>query len=114
VSDTTFEEAKRHHVCGEAGQEVKTQRGDKPGVVVHVFECKNERCADYEGRWMVQTNPDGSIPTPGNRGPKAFASLPGNSTNLAQNARDYLRMIEVWDLHPTWSEQDVVRYLQEH
>jgi hypothetical protein len=114
MAETTYEEAKRHTVCGEPGEEVKTQRGESPGVVVHTFECKNTRCADHEGRWLVQTNPDGSIPTPGHRGPKAFAALPGQDTNAAQGARDYLKMLEIWSLHPTWSEQQVYQYLQEH
>jgi len=113
MADTTFEEAKRHHICDQPGLEVKTQRpeGAPRGTLVHVFECKNERCEGFEDRWMVQTRPDGSVPTPGERGPKAFGGLPGDNTNIAQGARDQLRMYEVWSLHPTWTEREVYEFL---
>lgn len=112
MPDSTFEEAKRHTVCGDPGEEVNTIRPEEAvrGTIVHVFECKNKRCSAHTDRWMVQTNPDGSIPKPGKRGPKAFA-LPKSSTNVAQQARDYVKMLSVWDLHPDWSEQQVIQFL---
>jgi hypothetical protein len=113
MAETTLEVAKRHYLCNEPGLEVGTQRpeGAPRGTVVHIIECQNERCQGHKDRWLVQTNPDGSVPTPGERGPKAFGGLPGNDTNIAQRARDQLRMYEVWSTHPEWDEKTVIAYL---
>jgi hypothetical protein len=116
MPDTTFEEAKRHSVCGEIGLEVGTTKpeGAPRGTLVHIIECQNERCQDHKERWLVQTRPDGTVPTPGERGPKAFGGLPGDNTNVAQGARDQLRMYAVWSEHPEWDQKTVIRYLETH
>jgi hypothetical protein len=110
VTDTTFEEAKRCPTCKEAGREVATRRPqDLPrGTKVHVFSCENDRCEQVGERWLVQTNPDGSIPTPGQKGPKTF-SLPGKSSVLAQKARDELALLDYLSTHPGVTEREAKR-----
>jgi hypothetical protein len=72
--------------------------------------CENDRCEYYEDRWLVQTNPDGSVPTPGTRGPKVF-ERPGQSTTLATAARGELEMIEYMSTHPGADERMARRAL---
>lgn len=56
-------------------------------VVVHSVKCENERCRWYDTTWIVQVNPDGTVPER-KAGEKEFpALLPGHSA-MAQ------RMIE--------------------
>jgi hypothetical protein len=116
MPDTTFEEAKRHYECQELGVEVGTNKpeGAPYGTLVHIIECKNERCKGYQERWLVQTRPDGTVPTPGERGPKAFGGLPADDTNVAQNARDQLKMYAVWSEHPDWTAKQVIQYIDSH
>jgi hypothetical protein len=110
VTDTTFEEARRCPGCKEPGKEVSARRPhDAPrGTVVHVFTCENTRCPDEGDRWLVQTNPDGSIPQPGQKGPKAF-ERPRESTTVMQYARDELALMDFMSTHPDLTEREAKR-----
>jgi hypothetical protein len=110
MSDTSFEEAKRCPGCSEAGKEVQVQRPrDLPrGTQVHVFSCENTRCERVDERWLVQTNPDGSIPQPGQKGPKAF-ERPRESTAVMQRARDELALLDFMSTHPDLTEREARR-----
>ena len=77
---------------------------------MHIFVCDNSRCSDEGERWAVQTNPDGSIPQPGRRGPKAF-ERPRESTMVMQAARDELRLIDYMSTHPNLTEREARRAL---
>jgi len=85
---TTFEEAKNCPKCGMPGMEVSaTPMHDKDlkygAAVVHLIQCRNERCNWFNTNWSVQVNPDGSIPPPQNHrgGPKKYdAFLPDEQT----------------------------------
>lgn len=70
----TLEEASRCPKCQEVGDQGAPQRSNKPGVNIIPFTCKNERCRWYNTAWLVQVNPDGTIPDPSEvpRGPKQF------------------------------------------
>jgi hypothetical protein len=65
---TTWEEACRCPKCQVPGKDnriVATLRGVRNvpnGAKVHEVKCVNERCEWYDTPWMVQQNPDGSVP----------------------------------------------------
>lgn len=112
MTDTTFEEAKRCPGCQEPGKEQGSRRpqGTPRGTKVHVFVCENVRCPREGETWLVQTNPDGSIPQPGQRGPKAF-ERPDESSTLMIAAREELALLEYMSTHPGVSEAQARRAL---
>lgn len=64
--DTTFEEARRCPRCEQPGTEIGQKtgrvRGATRGAVFHEIACMNERCRWHNTTWVVQTNPDGTVP----------------------------------------------------
>jgi len=92
----TFEVAKRCPTCSQPGQEYLTQpapaaaglpRGTK---IVHI-RCEHTLCPDYAGVWLVQVNPDGSVPEPKNHTgePKIYAGFEHDDA-AAENVRQML------------------------
>lgn len=81
----TFEEASRCPKCEQPGRPGSPQPSAKPGVRVVPVTCENERCRWYNTGWLVQLNPDGSVPDPSEtpRGPKQFDRADG--LTIAQN-----------------------------
>jgi hypothetical protein len=80
LPDTTFEEAKRCPDCKEPGLELHARAlGRNPdvtrGAVLHTFQCQNKRCIGFELNWVVQTNPDGTIPQPDPNREKFFPKI---------------------------------------
>lgn len=80
MADTTFEEAKRCPDCKEPGLEIGANKLGlnaevTRGAVIHTFQCRNERCQGFELNWIVQTNPDGSIPQPDPNRQKFFPKI---------------------------------------
>lgn len=79
MARTTFEEAKLCPKCGIPGQEVSSIPAPagttRPGTKIHVLICKNETCNLAEQSWLVQVNPDGSVPPAGRREEKQFPAL---------------------------------------
>lgn len=64
-TQTTFEEAQRCPKCELPGEDtgttpVRSQRGQQ--VQVHTIYCRNAECKWYNTSWIVQVNPDGTIP----------------------------------------------------
>jgi hypothetical protein len=71
----SIEEASKCPKCGLTGElSGAPQQSAKPGVRVLTYKCKNDRCKWYDTGWLVQLNPDGSVPEPSEvpRGPKQF------------------------------------------
>jgi hypothetical protein len=67
MAQTTFEEAKRCPKCGIPGEDVSqqkvTNRDLKMGTAVaHVIMCRNDACNWYNTSWIVQVNPDQTVP----------------------------------------------------
>lgn len=64
--DTTFEEAKRCPKCEQPGQETGRisvkDTSVLPGTKVATIRCDNSRCKWQGESWIVQVNPDGTIP----------------------------------------------------
>lgn len=68
---TTFEEAKmcpRCNLPGEDASQVPVEPSGRirPGTVAHMIFCRNKDCKWFNTNWVVQVNPDGSIPPPQN------------------------------------------------
>lgn len=82
---TTFEEAKSCPKCGLPGDDAQTLPVAR-GKRVHIIFCRNAACSWFNTSWIVQVNPDGTIPTPEyqKKEPKKFPALPIEE----QRARD--------------------------
>lgn len=80
MSETTLEEARRCPKCNEPGHDTgnTTNRlhGATRGAIIHEYKCMNQRCKWYDTSYLVQTNPDGTIPPPTLVREKAFRQLP--------------------------------------
>jgi len=106
VPDTTLEETQRCTTCLFPGKVVQTMRPPHlpRGAKVLVVACDNNRCKFHEERWLVQVNPDGTIPEY-KKGPKTF-DLPGPHTALAGAAREELELIDYMTRHPQMLEEE--------
>lgn len=93
MSDSTYEEAKRCPICKESGEKTGDSSAGvraRPGTRIHSFTCRNARCRWHDGApWVVQINPDGTVPAPNTHRSKAFPSLPtrDDATQEAINQR---------------------------
>ena len=68
---TTYETATRCPKCDIPGevrskQAVPAGKDIRPGTTAHIVYCLNERCTWNGTCWVVQVNPDGSVPPPQN------------------------------------------------
>lgn len=94
MSETTYEEAKRCPRCGIPGDHTSTTPGkDRRGkpVSIHMIFCRTEGCRWENTSWVIQVNPDGSIPQPDSERDamreKAFPKrleLPGDEQRIIQ------------------------------
>jgi hypothetical protein len=111
VSDTTFEQARRcpESSCKQPGKSAKESPLPQGGKI-HTFECVNERCPRHGERWLVQTNPDGSIPQPHAGGPKTFPKLNHHST-AAIRARQEMAILDFESTHPGMTRLEIIRAL---
>lgn len=98
----TMEEAKICSRCASTGETVsiKPARERFQGMV-HIIECKNERCRDYDPvdkmgrRWIVQVKPDGSIPDArSTTDRKGGGSFPAMSEGMQSVARAGIEQIK--------------------
>lgn len=77
MADTTYEEAARCPKCEEPGQEVAAEtRTIRGGAQLRTIYCRNSRCAWCNTPWVVQVNPDGTVPPPTTDRQKSFPKLP--------------------------------------
>jgi hypothetical protein len=60
----TWEEARKCPKCSNAGKESGTMPTQRRGTKVVKLVCENPLCRWFETGWVVQINPDGSIPDP--------------------------------------------------
>jgi hypothetical protein len=80
---TTYEEAKLCPKCGKPGEvtrDLPAGRGLPKGTRVHEITCRTKLCPWEDTPWMVQVNPDGSIPPPQDhtRSPKVYVGFEGH------------------------------------
>jgi hypothetical protein len=74
---TTVDEAKRCPKCQHPGKQVAsryTVNAKRARVSVLTFECETEVCPWFETTWIVQVNPDGTVPVNA-PGPKSFPDV---------------------------------------
>jgi hypothetical protein len=94
MSEATYETAKRCPKCTEPGEDMggKPAPGLPPGTKVHLIYCRKEGCEWFNTCWLVQVNPDGSVPQPkDHRGePKIYMGFEGHD----QLARDLKAAVE--------------------
>lgn len=71
VQGPTYEEATRCPKCqqpGDVGKKVPAEasirEGIRIGTMIHTVFCRNDRCKWFNTCWMVQVNPDGTVPPP--------------------------------------------------
>lgn len=88
------DDATRCPKCDKPGKETRKFPAPKsstsvPGAMIVEFECVSTLCPWFETLWMVQINPDGSIPEPSNhRGrPKTYLKTKEDD-RMAQQIRD--------------------------
>jgi len=79
MPDTTYEEAKRCPKCATPGRDTGTTTRVKGGGLLHNIVCVNPRCRWYNTSYVVQTNPDGTVPPPTLDREKSFRALPARS-----------------------------------
>lgn len=94
----TYEQAGSCPTCGKPGRCVKKQpmpraAGLPAGTTLHSFRCESVLCPDGGEMWIVQVNPDGSIPPPRNHTgePKIYEGFQYDDM-IAQRIRDGLEM----------------------
>jgi hypothetical protein len=86
-----YEQATRCPKCDQPGKLASTNTvPGHLGTQVESWTCVNEACSWFTTGWIVQINPDGTIPDR-TAGPKQYAPL---SPGMETAARDYLRAIQ--------------------
>lgn len=93
MADTTYEDAKRCPKCEEPGLKTGDKpagRNARPGTSVHTFECRNARCKWFNEFWVVQVNPDGSVPPPNTHRAKSFPALPKRSDEDIERSNRFI------------------------
>lgn len=97
MAATSFEEAKICPKCNKPGEDRKTvvAPGLPRGTTVHTIYCVSVLCPWYETCWMVQVNPDGSIPPPQDhtRTEKVYVGFEGHD-EMAKALVDELKASE--------------------
>lgn len=64
-TQTTYEQATRCPKCKNPGQVIKKEQAGPElpyGTQRHVVQCRTEVCVWFATDWIVQVNPDGSVP----------------------------------------------------
>ena len=92
---TTLEEAGRCPTCNSAGVVSATivAPGMPAGTKLLTYMCKSALCPDSGGVWLVQVNPDGSIPPKRDHtGEKKLYVGFDEDTAQAQRIRDMIEM----------------------
>lgn len=109
MSDNTYEEATRCPKCGQPGNVRRKTAppkgaGLKPGTMIHHVYCEHELCPWYDTTWMVQVNPDGSVPPPTNH--RGSAKIYQGFENHDQMARDINASLEAQRRREVSPEKD--------
>jgi len=97
-TQSTYEAATRCPRCQIPGEVVSKVPSGRPGTQIHNVFCRNEACVWYNTSWIVQVNPDGSVPPPTKhkRGDidKLFPKLAGPPEEEQRVIRSIERQVE--------------------
>lgn len=92
--ESTYEEATRCPKCGNPG-EVRSKRPApkdanlKPGTTIQHVYCTSQLCTWYNTAWLIQVNPDGSVPPPRNHtGKDKLFSRDPSADEMAKRVRE--------------------------
>lgn len=86
MADTTYEEAARCPRCEQPGQEVAAGTHQmKGGSELRTIYCRNPRCSWCDTPWVVQVNPDGTVPPPTVDRQKSFQKLPDRTDAVQES-----------------------------
>lgn len=94
---TTLEEARRCPKCEDPGADagamaVPPGPGVTRGAKLLKFTCDNIRCKWYGEIWMVQVNPDGTIPPPTTTRRNSLRALPDDGGRTRQRLLDQIAL----------------------
>lgn len=99
----SLEEASHCPKCSQQGELTLQSAGPRVGSKALTYTCKNNLCLWFNTGWVVQVNPDGTIPER-KAGPKQFEKLtPGQETF----ARDVLHQVEYDQQRSTEKDAEV-------
>lgn len=91
MSTISLEEAQRCPRCSMPGEETQVMpHPERPRIKVHIVFCRNERCKWHNTSWVIQENPDGTIPVR-KAGQKEFVPMSPGAESMA---RAYLEQTE--------------------
>lgn len=84
----TFEDLKHCPKCDQPGEETKSipAPGAPRGTTLKTIYCRNDLCKWFNTMWLVQVNPDGSVPGPTDHSkrPKLYTGFEGHDKMAAQ------------------------------
>jgi len=88
MSEETFEDRTHCPKCKEAGEETSSVPAPEApkGTTLKTIYCRNKRCRWFDTCWMVQVNPDGSVPEPvdHSKKPKSYLGFETHKEEAAQ------------------------------
>lgn len=87
MTDTSFDEARRCPRCDEPGRGIRDFPGPG-GSRFHSIMCLNQRCRWHNTTYLIQVNPDGTIPPPTTDRDKNFPALPARDQELIDRQMD--------------------------
>ena len=80
MTHTTYEEAKLCPKCEQPGEKTKEEAARRvPGARLHTIYCRNPQCKWYNTPYIIQVNPDGTIPRPDAHRSRLVPGLPERS-----------------------------------
>lgn len=84
MPDSTFEEARRCPKCEQPGAVVAEKVGPH-GSKIHTIMCMNSRCTWNNTTYIVQVNPDGTVPPPSTDRFRNFPKIPDRTDEVNAN-----------------------------
>jgi len=83
MSEVRLEDAKRCPKCKEIG-ELHLNRKNRDGSKSFDVTCHNDRCPWFNTKWVIDTNPDGSVPEPSTNRRKAYPAIPDRTEAIQE------------------------------
>lgn len=81
MSEIRLEDAQRCPKCEQVG-ELHPKTRNRDGSKSFEATCRNEKCPWYNTKWVIDTNPDGSVPEPKLKRRKAYPDMPDRTEDV--------------------------------